>query len=231
VLSPDAVAGRKLFHTAVDSRMSASTNMSCAGCHPAGREDGHVWLFPDGPRQTPSLAGRQVTQTAPFHWTGEFSTLDAFLNTTVGQRMGGSGVTPAMGVQLAAFIDSMPTPDSPLRVPEDQLSPVQLHGKEVFAQAGCDSCHAGAAFTNNTFADVGTLVRTGPAPDDLTRMPDGLNTPSLLGLSRTAPYLHDGSAATLKDRLMMGKELDLHGTTSALSEQDVDALVQYLQTL
>jgi cytochrome c peroxidase len=36
-----AVLGRKLFYNAVDDKVSGG--MGCAGCHPDGRDDGHVW--------------------------------------------------------------------------------------------------------------------------------------------------------------------------------------------
>lgn len=229
ILTAEVAAGRRLFFTALDSRMSASTNVACASCHPDGREDGHVWMFPEGPRQTPSLAGRAISQTAPFHWNGEFGTLDDFFSHTVTLRMGGSGVTTAMANQLVAFMDAAPTPDNPHRTTE--LDAKALRGQQVFEQAQCHSCHEGQTFTNNTFADVGTFVSTGPAPDDLVRLPDGLNTPSLLGVSRTAPYLHDGSAQTLEERLLRERDSNLHGETATLTDADIDALVHYLKTL
>ncbi|MEW5742684.1 MAG: c-type cytochrome [Myxococcota bacterium] len=231
VLPQDAVAGRKLFFSAVDSRMNnPSTGISCGTCHLEGREDGHVWNFPEGPRQTPSLSGRMLARTAPFHWNGEFNDLLAFMTHTVQRRMGGSGVTPAMERQVAAFIESMPTPDNPHRgtVPADQLA----RGMAVYEKAQCATCHVGETLTNNTFADVGTYVTTGPVVDQPSLLPHGgLNTPSLLGLARTAPYLHDGSAQTLKARILQGKEANRHGITSTLTDAEVDDLVAYLKSL
>jgi cytochrome c peroxidase len=230
VLSPDAVAGRRLFFSAADARMNnPTTGISCGTCHLEGREDGHVWNFPDGPRQTPSLSGRMLSKTAPFHWNGEFNDLLAFMSHTVQRRMGGSGVTPDMARQVAAFIESLPTPDNPHR---DTPADVVARGKAAFEKAQCQSCHVGEALTNNTFADVGTYVTEGPVldrPESLSH--GGLNTPSLLGLARTAPYLHDGSAQTLKARILQGKAGDRHGFTSALSDAEVDDLVSYLKTL
>ena len=89
----------------------------------------------------------------------------------------------------------------------------------------------GEAFTNERMADVGTLVQGGNVPDDLQRLARGLNTPSLLGVGRSAPYLHDGSVPTLKERILRGKQQDLHGATSQLTSAEVDDLVQYLQSL
>ena len=229
-LSTSAVAGRKLFFSATDARMNnPSTGISCATCHLEGREDGHVWNFPDGPRQTPSLQGRMLSKTAPFHWNGEFNDLLSFMTHTVTNRMGGQGVTPAMELQVAAFIESMPKADNPHRnTPAD----VMARGRAAFDKAACGSCHAGEALTDNSFANVGTYVQTGAVVDNISLLPHGgLNTPSLLGLARTAPYLHDGSAQTLKARIMTGKSGDRHGKTAQLTDGEVDDLVSYLKGL
>ncbi|RYZ37337.1 MAG: c-type cytochrome [Myxococcaceae bacterium] len=230
VLSPMAAAGRRLFFTATDPKMTSPlVAVSCASCHLEGREDGHVWGFPDGPRQTPSLAGRMTTSTAPFHWSGEFSGLGEFMNATVIDRMGGTQLDTDTVSKLAAFIDSIPATDNPNQ--GQPLTESQTRGAALYKQAACDTCHAGALLTNNTNADVGTFVRTGVLMDAAQVLKSGLNTPSLLGVGRTAPYLHDGSAPTLRARLMNGRETNQHGQTSRLSDADVDDLVAYLQTL
>ncbi|WP_223642674.1 c-type cytochrome [Corallococcus sp. EGB] len=229
-LSPMAAAGRRMFFSAVDERMTRpSVAVSCASCHLEGREDGHVWGFPDGPRQTPSLAGRMTTATAPFHWSGEFSALGDFMSATVKDRMGGQELDTDTVAKLGAFIDAIPAPDNAFK--GEPLTAQQAHGAALFAQAKCDTCHSGAAFTNNTNVDVGTFVRSGVLQDAVAVIRSGLNTPSLLGVGRTAPYLHDGSAPTLKARLMKGRETNLHGMTSTLSDADMDDLVAYLETL
>jgi cytochrome c peroxidase len=75
-------------------------------------------------------------------------------------------------------------------------------------------------------------VGTGAVLDDASLRPHGgLNTPSILSVARTAPYLHDGSAQTLRSRIMKGKQSDLHGKTSLLSDDEVNDLVAYLKTL
>ncbi|MBZ4414951.1 c-type cytochrome [Myxococcus sp. RHSTA-1-4] len=230
VLEPQAVAGRKLFFSALDTRMtSTSVGASCASCHLDGRDDGHVWGFPDGPRQTPSLAGRQVTKTGPFHWSGEFPTLRDFLDATVRKRMGGSALDTVMVSQLSSFIDVIPAPDNPHK--RDVLTEAQARGAQVFKKAACDSCHEGETLTNNKQADVGTFIISGPIQDDANVRKVGLNTPSLLGLARTAPYLHDGSATSLKDRFVQSRQSNKHGATSQLSDAEIDDLVEYLRTL
>ncbi|MBU8894430.1 c-type cytochrome [Corallococcus sp. M34] len=230
LLAPEVVAGRRLFFSALDSRMTSPTvSVSCGSCHLEGREDGHVWGFPDGPRQTPSLAGRMTTSTSPFHWSGEFPTLREFMNATVRQRMGGSSLDATLVAQLGGFIDTIPAADNPYK--HAAPSAAQARGAQVFLKAGCGTCHEGAALTNNKNANVGTFVTVGLVRDDAKVISAGLNTPSLLGLARTAPYLHDGSAATLRERLEQGRTTNAHGQTADLNSAELDDLVEYLQTL
>lgn len=228
-LSPDMAAGRRLFFDAIDERMSGSTtNVACSTCHLQGRDDAHVWSFPDGPRQTPSLAGRKLFVTAPYHWSGEFPSLGAFMDHTVRERMGGRGVGEKVAGQIASYLDGLAQPANPYLKAE--LTEAQKRGQLVFTQANCQSCHTGAAFTNNQNADVGTLVTKGSNPDNGLVMTKGINVPSLIGIARSWPYLHDGSAHSLEERIASNPG-DKHGITSQLSVEQRADLVAYLKTL
>lgn len=229
VLPANLAAGRRLFYDALDTRMSsAQTNVACSTCHLEGREDGHVWQFPDGPRQTPALAGRHLLSTAPYHWSGEFTSLDAFNVHTITERMGGSGLSPQAAGQLDAFIDQLPFGENPLKtaMPTDAAQ----RGRAAFEKAGCNSCHTGELLTNNQNADVGTLDLSGANPDNGIVEQNGFNVPSLLGIGRTAPYLHDGAQGTLEDRIFDNPG-DRHGVTSVLDAQEKSDLVLYLKSL
>jgi YVTN family beta-propeller protein len=228
-LPADQVLGRKLFHDANNRQMSAvEASVACSSCHLEGRDDGHTWQFPDGPRQTPTLAGRGISATAPYHWSGEFPDLQAFLTHTITARMGGKGLSPNAVQQLNAYVDGQPAPENPYLT---TLSSAQIaRGAEVFNRAQCATCHAGQWLTTNVNSDVGTLVLSGINPDNGLVMSGGLNVPSLKGLSRSAPYLHDGSAMSLKGRVLKNPN-DKHGVTSSLSSDEVDDLVAYLRTL
>jgi YVTN family beta-propeller protein len=158
--------------------------------------------------------------------------------------------------QIETYLQDLQAPDNPFIQPGG-LTTSQAAGKALFAgKAGCIACHTGENFTDNSFHDVGSFVSVNPngAPDDLCRLTPGMgpcigtdgpnttasanpantvhgyNTPSLLGVVWAAPYLHSGMAATLTDRLMDNPG-DAHGTTSTLSSDEIDDLVQYLQTL
>lgn len=82
---------------------------------------------------------------------------------------------------IAAWIDAQPIPERPV---DDEAA--WTRGSALFASE-CASCHAGDALTNDQTIDVGT----GGA----------FQVPSLRGLAYRAPYLHDGSAATVADVL------------------------------
>src|SRR5262245_21318825 len=77
--------------------------------------------------------------------------------------------------------------------------------------------------------DVGTITE-----DSGTRAGEplfGIDTPTLLGVWETAPYLHDGSAPTLRDVLTSKNPDDLHGFVSALSPEELDELVAYVEQI
>jgi cytochrome c peroxidase len=73
------------------------------------------------------------------------------------------------------------------------------------SKAGCWRCHAGANFTDEAFHATGVGARDGVAQTGrLAVTGDALDlgrfkTPSLRGLGATAPYMHDGSLASLAE--------------------------------
>ena len=99
-------------------------------------------------------------------------------------------------------------------------------GRRVFARQGCNACHSGADFTDGLRHDVGTV---GPGSGLASGQPfgsAGIDTPTLLGVWGTAPYFHDGSAATLDAVVNAG-----HGILGDLPQVDRDALAAFLKSL
>jgi cytochrome c peroxidase len=84
----------------------------------------------------------------------------------------------------------------------DALTEPEVRGLELFAGKGrCIGCHVGFAFTDHNFYDIGL-----PGADKGRGKEIGLpaaeyafKTPTLRELTWTAPYMHDGSLATLED--------------------------------
>jgi hypothetical protein len=216
VLMPNAATddtGFDLFHR------SAQAGIACASCHPEGSDDGRVWTFEGlGPRRTQALDVGLGT-TAPFHWDGTLATVSALMDEVFVGRMGGIHESPERMASLENWLFGI-KPLPARRLATDELA---IRGKALFesTEVGCNTCHSGATFTNNLSYNVGTT-------------PEGelLQVPSLIGISYRSPLMHTGCAPTLHARFdpTCGGG-DLHGVTSTLLPEDVDALVAYLETL
>jgi mono/diheme cytochrome c family protein len=134
---------------------------------------------------------------------------------------------------LAAYVRSLVGFGvSPHRAPDGSLTPAAARGKALFDDAGCASCHSGPGFTDSAFGalhDVGTLgVGSGQANGGALT---GLDTPTLRGLWATAPYLHDGSAATLADVVGPRNPTGQHGPTHLMTAAERQDLVAYLLSI
>jgi cytochrome c peroxidase len=57
------------------------------------------------------------------------------------------------------------------------------------------------------------------------------DTPTLIEMYRTGPYLHDGRAATLREVLTVFNPEDRHGKTSHLTDAEIDYLVAFMMSL
>ncbi len=214
----------------------------------------------EGLRNTISLLGRAGLGDGPVHWSANFDEIqdfendirNAFLGTglladaewssgTTSQTLGDPKAGRSADLDaLAAYVASLTTERaSPHRAADGSLTAAALRGKATFESSatGCAVCHAGPRLTDSGFAspgqprlhDVGTLTAAsgGRLGGPLT----GLDTPTLHGLWHSAPYLHDGSAATLSDVLVARNPDDRHGVTSSLSAAEIAELVEYLSSL
>ena len=105
---------------------------------------------------------------------------------------------------LASYVRSLRSGDSPadrfLQGDRSALSPDAVHGRELFlGKAGCVTCHNGPTFTDERVHNTGASMQspTGRAELDRGTQTDGFKVPSLRNVALTAPYMHDGSLATL----------------------------------
>lgn len=220
----DALIGAQLFYSAADPRLSANRWLSCASCHFDGASDGRVWQgLPEGPRNTPLLYN--LLETAPYNWSASWDEL-ADVELKIRLLQGGSGliegepVSPALGDPharraldldvLASYLSTLTGPATPTPTDTEAVA----RGQQVFSAQGCAACHPGAAGTDLMRHDVGT----GGAFD----------TPALRWLWMSAPYFHDGRAATLRDVFTLP---GAHQLITTLPAEDIDALVAYLLTL
>lgn len=253
---PQLLLGKRIFNSAADSRMTPQGYLTCAACHFDGFEDGRVFDFTsrgEGMRNTTSLLGRRGTGQGPVHWSGNFDEIQDFEQEIrelfsghgfmsddaleVGTRSRALG-QPKAGASaeldaLAAYVTSLEHVNpSPFRNQDGSMTESAVAGKLLFDKLGCDFCHAGKDFTDSArgrLHDVGTLQPSSGSRSGGPLL--GIDTPTLLGIWETAPYLHDGSAATLRDVLVTRNPNDQHGFVSGLAPAQVDQLVAYLEQL
>jgi hypothetical protein len=204
-LHPDS--GHAIFHGAPGGEIA------CASCHPEGGDDGQVWRFPKGARRTQSLGGGLLA-TAPFHWSGDMPDLNVLTHEVFTLRMGGSSLRCDEVAALGRWLDQVAVVRRAVADPA-----AVARGWALFTDPAvdCASCHTGPHLTSNLDADVGTGGR--------------FQVPSLVGLGTRAPYLHDGCAATLRDRFGKCGGGDAHGHTSQLAPAALDDLIAYLDSL
>lgn len=237
----EILLGKRLFYHAGDQRMSAEGYLSCATCHADGDHDGRTWDFTgrgEGLRNTTSLRGRSGVGHGNVHWSANFDEIQDFEG-DIRNAFGGRGFladadwlatrdplgAPKAGLDpdldaLAAYVSSLgreSVPRSPHRAATGFLTPDGLAGRDVFIREGCASCHAGEDFTDSATApqlrDVGTLRTT--SGSRLGGPLAGIDTPTLLGIFSTAPYLHDGTAATLEDVFRLAGGIVIPAETGA----------------
>ena len=214
----------------------------------------------EGLRRTIPLLGRAGMGQGPLHWSANFDEVQDFEHDIRGAA-GGHGLlreeawslpsvrsplgSPKAGLSedldaLAAYVTHLAQhPRSPWRTPEGELSAAARRGEAIFraAETACTSCHRGEHLTDSQWLapgepllhDVGTLGPTSGMR--LGGALAGIDTPTLHGLWHSAPYLHDGSAPTLRAVLVDRNLEDRHGRTSHLSEAEVDDLIAYLLSL
>ena len=210
--------GEMYFH---DADFCFQKWQSCASCHPDdARVDGLNWdLLNDGignPKSTKSLLLSH--QTPPAMATGIRA--DAETAVRAGMKYIQFVQRPDKDmVAIDTYLKSLKPMKSPTAVDTNLTAAVE-RGKKVYNQTGCSHCHTLPLGTNLKQYDVGTGIG-----QDLGKKFD---TPALVELWRTAPYLNDGRAATIKDVLTRYNIDDKHGRTSNLSPQEIDDLTAYL---
>ena len=227
--------GEQTFYTA---RQSFQGQIGCASCHIDSTLDGLNWdLEPDG-------FGRDIVDnrlledlrgTEPFKWNGG----NPDLPTECGPRTEkyfwrAENYPPLTLADLVVYVRSIPARPNRWRLPGRELTPAQERGRALFVRSEdkfgnpipegnrCAYCHSGPKGTSQKSFDVGTRKAT-----DGSAM---LDTPQLTNIALTAPYLHDGSAATLEEIWTLFNPDDKHGRTNDLTKDELNDLIEYLRT-
>jgi hypothetical protein len=205
-------------------------------------------------RKTPPLFG--LAHTHPLHWSADRDEVQDFEYTIRSRLMQGAGLLrgplkPKQGFHateleeplagrspdldaLAVYTNSFDFTLSPHIPAPGKLSPSAERGKALFfdAAVGCASCHNGPYYSDSRLQKPFNLHDVGTGGDDPSeKIGPRYDTPTLLGVYRSAPYLHHGKAKTLLDVLTTCNKGDKHGKTSHLKSGQLNDLVAFLQSL
>jgi cytochrome c peroxidase len=143
-----------------------------------------------------------------------------------------------VGRALAAFERGLATPsrwDRFLTGDQQALSAREIEGFKTFTDLGCMSCHTGELLGGSMYQRAG-LVEPWPNQQDLGRYEvtklesDRMmfKVPSLRNVTKTAPYFHDGAAATLEEAVrMMGH----HQLGVDLTNDEITSIIAWLASL
>jgi cytochrome c peroxidase len=215
--------GRRLFF---DKRLSSDGTLACASCHELERafSDGRAVARgihgAQGRRNAPALINRGYGSVffldgrAP---TLERQALEPILNPielglTEPDLERRTGLTTAeVTAALASYVRTIRSGDSRFdRYAAGQspaLSQLEKSGLDLFRGKGrCSTCHVGPNFTDERFHNTGVAWRDDRLDDEgrfnvthNERDHGAFKTPTLREVARTAPYMHDGSLATIED--------------------------------
>ena len=261
-LTPEKIAlGRQLFF---DKSLSSDGTVACATCHQPERafaDDRRVAVgvhAEKGTRNSPTLVNAGYSRA--LFWDGRAATLEQqammpLLNPSemgltaelIKERAGRSATEVAAA--LASYVRSIRSRESRFdwfdAGQTNMLTELERTGLNVFRENGCGTCHSGPRFTDDRFhntgvgwndgayADLGRSVVTGDERDR-----GAFKTPTLRDVALTAPYMHDGSIATLEDVVDFYERggrrnpgLDPRMRPSRISGNEKKALIAFLNTL
>ncbi|MDX1617766.1 MAG: c-type cytochrome [Balneolaceae bacterium] len=228
--------GQRLFHNA---GQTFQYQFSCYTCHPDGHEDGLTYdmALKPGNDITNVQTVRELSDTSPFKWNGH--NVSVYMQD--GMRFSkfvtrSEAYSPEQLTDLVTYImTQLKHPPNRYRSPDGQLTASQKRGKAIFERSvtndgriipeenRCITCHPPPRFTNRQSSDVGTSKQY----DNVEQF----DSPNLNNIYESAPYLHDGSAASLEEIWTRYNDNDEHGVANDLTKNQLNDLVEYLKSL
>src|SRR5262245_51711004 len=255
VQDPRRVAlGERLFH---DRRLSRDNTHSCSSCHDIGTNGASGNARDMTPNQQPLALNTPTVFNASLNfrlnWEGNLRSLETGVEQILGNpAIMASSVDEVVtklradaeavrqfsdaygrGPDVASLQDAIATYERSLVTPGSRfdqwlagnalaITPEELAGYQLFKSLGCISCHQGVNVGGNLFQRHGIFQPLGSPEPELVRVP------GLRNVATTAPYFHDGSAATLPEavRAMGIAQLD-----RVLTDQQIAGIAAFLYTL
>jgi cytochrome c peroxidase len=254
-LDPRRVAlGDRLFH---DARLSHDNIRSCNSCHDTqtnGATGNSHDLTPEG--RPIVLNSPTVFNTAlnfRLNWEGNLRTFESQAEQTLrnpktmatsleevlnklradpeltgqfrdvyGREIDGVGLLDAISTYERSLLTPGSRFDLWLGGDSGAITQEEFAGYQLFKSLGCISCHQGVNAGGNMYQRHG-IFHPLAAPK-----PEVLRVPSLRNVATTAPYFHDGSAATLPEAV---EAMGIAQLDRVLTEEQITAVVAFLNTL
>lgn len=193
---------------------------SCNGCHPDhARTDGLNWdLLNDGmgnPKNCKSMLYAHITPPAMI--SGIRTDAEAAVRAGF-RHIQFTQVEESKARAVDHYLKSLRPVPSP-RLEKGNLNPLARKGEKVFKEHGCNSCHPPPYFTDMRTYEIGD-------PGDFDRQ-NTWDTPTLVEVWRTGPWLHDGRCASMQEVFSIEK----HGIRKEISTDEIDALSEYVLSL
>ena len=203
-------------------------------------EDGLVYNMSGkdmGRNVTNTMTLRDISETAPFKWSGTNPTVfkqdgvrfSTFLTRTE------SFSYKDLDALTAYILTGIKNPPNLQYNPKGELTDSQVRGKEIFERTKdnsgkeipeanrCITCHTPPYYTNRKMSYVQTIAST----DDSILF----DAPHLNDIYASAPYLHDGRAASLEEIWTKYGKNDKHGVVNDLTKIQLNELIEYLKSL
>jgi cytochrome c peroxidase len=245
--------GERLFS---DRRLSHDNTHSCSSCHDIATNGASANVL-DTPKSAPMALNTPTVFNASLsfrlNWEGKFRSLEegaeqtlrnpAIMASSADEVVSKLRADPEAVQQfrdaygrepdVAAVLDAIATYERSLVTTgsrfdrwllgeADAITPEELSGYQLFKSLGCISCHQGVNVGGNLFQRHGIFHPLGSPQPVLLRVP------SLRNVAATAPYFHDGSAATLREAV---KRMGISQLDRVLTEPQIAAIVAFLNTL
>ena len=210
--------GEKAFYEATRS------GRSCQSCHMHSESDHSAHNIGDQELMPATLSVRGIAGTSPYLRGGAYNQVRELLHVPEELLGGYFFADPMRASNIEHYVASLAQPAQTGPTTKSGLEREQ-RGLDAFVKAQCTSCHAFPAFTDLSQHPARRLFPTFPEANL------ELDTPSLIGLKATGPYLFDGRALKISDVFEHHHEGTQHGEMAALSRQEKSDLYYFLGTL
>ena len=212
---------------------------SCYTCHPDGSEDGLTYDMATNPGKDLSNVQtlRELANTSPFKWNGKNVSVYMQCGMRFSKFVTRSEPFSQQDLDaLVAYITcELKHPPNMYADRSGKLTESQERGKVIFEREKtnegkeipgnnrCITCHPPSHYTDRRLSDTGTAKES-----DIVKKFD---SPKLNNVYESAPYLHDGSAASLEEIWTKHNDHDQHGVANDLTKNQLNDLIEFLKSL